>query len=493
MGECKEILAKNNQTEVLSFINDIRDPSDLNRLVKQIFYIDFKNMDNLYKRAMEEEKIIKDDTKQGDGIEPFPHKDACDISTIGDVDKLCKLGYKAIVDGKCCVIILAGGQGTRLGFSKPKGCYPVGALSNKSIYQLQIEKVLAVKRAACRAMNVSRIHNIRFPIYFMTSEATHDATKRFLNTNQYFGYNYFDIKLFRQELFPCLTEKEGKFIMKSESEIAMSPNGNGGIYSSLKKSGIFKSMIDNKIEYMQIFGIDNILARIGDPLWFGHMIDCNADSSNKTCIKIEPHERVGVMCLKNGKPSVTEYTELTNDMIELRQNKNDKTSNLEYCYGNLAMHQFSIKFIEKICNDTHGKYALPIHVARKKIPFYDSKQRQTTKPQENNGIKLEFFVFDTFQYSEKCTIYNIKREEEFAPVKNAIGDNSPLTARIAFSNYWKKQIIKNGGKFANENYEKDELFVEVSPLFGYLPYGDQQFKKRVNGQTFVLPLYLSTN
>merc|ERR1712157_319272 len=125
--------------------------------------------------------------------------------------------------------------------------------------------------------------------------------KNFLNENKYFKYD--DIKLFKQQLFPCLTESDGKFIMKSASEIAMSPNGNGGIYSSLKKSGIFKEMMDNGVEYLQIFGIDNILARIGDPLWFGHMIESAADSSNKTCIKKDPHEKIGIMCSKYGKPA----------------------------------------------------------------------------------------------------------------------------------------------------------------------------------------------
>lgn len=489
LTECRELLEKYGQSHVLDHINDITDPSDLNKLVKQIYDIDFEYVNKLYKRAMKEEKAANDGDDEKNNITPFPHKDAFNISSIGDVDKLCDIGFKAIIAGKCGVVILAGGQGSRLGFDKPKGCYPIGGVSNKSIYQLQIEKVLAIKRVACKSQGISQIQNVKFPIYFMTSDATHDATKNFLNRNQYFKYDYADIKLFKQQLHPCLTEKDGKFIMKSANEIAMSPNGNGGIYSSLKKSGIFQDMIDRGVEYIQVFGIDNILCRIGDPLWFGHMIDSNADSSNKTCIKKEPHEKVGVMCLKGGKPAVTEYTELTKDMVELRQKKDDEKSDLEYCYGNLAMHQFSIKFMERICNDIEGtKYPLPIHIARKKIPFYDNKQSKTIKPESNNGIKLEYFVFDTYQYSEKCTVYNIERNEEFAPVKNPDGGSSPKSARIAHSNYWKQQIIKNGGKL--ENNDSDDKLLEVSPLFGYLPYGDKEFKKLVDGKTFRLPIYL---
>lgn len=230
-----------------------------------------------------------------------------------------------------------------------------------------------------------------------------------------------------------------------------------------------------------------MLARCGDPLWFGHMAESEADVSNKTCIKKDPHEKIGIMCLKEGKPAVTEYTELTTEMVELKQKG---SSDLEYCYGNLAMHQFSVKFIAKICGEEE-QYPLPIHVARKKIPFYDAESKETVTPETNNGIKLEFFIFDTFQYSEKCTVFNILRGEEFAPVKNAKGKDSPMTAKIAHSNYWKKEVIRNGGKFEGDgDVENEEMICEVSPLFGYLPYGDEMFKQRVNGKTFSLPCYL---
>merc|ERR1712228_13015 len=312
----------------------------------------------------------------------------------------------------------------------------------------------------------------------------------FLQQQEYFGCDAADIQLFKQQQFPCLNEENGAFIMKSASEICMSPNGNGGIYSSLKKTGTLKIMCDYGIEYVQVFGIDNILCRIGDPLWFGHMIASNADVSNKTCLKQDPHEKIGIMCLVDGKPAVTEYTELSQTMIELKQ-KEDANA-LEYCYGNLAMHEFSMKFIQKICDDDGEEYALPIHVARKKISFFDEETRQTVKPKSNNGIKLEFFVFDTFRFCKKCTVYNIEREAEFAPVKNAKGKDSPLTARIAHSRYWKQKIVENGGKFANENAMKnDDLMCEVSPLFGYLPYNDEMFKERVNGKTFKLPFYFT--
>jgi len=524
--ECKKSLQKYNQTHILDHINDISNPNGLNSLISQIYSIDFEYVQKLYKRAMNEETA---DTNNNDKISPFPHKDAFDISSIGDINKLCNLGFEAITEGKCCVIILAGGQGTRLGFNKPKGCYPIGSISNKSIYQLQIEKILAVKRAAAACKSDIDINDISFPMYLMTSDSTHAPTKEFFIEHEYFKYDKNDIKFFKQMLHPCLNENDGKFIMKTANEIAMSPNGNGGIYSSLKQSGIYQDMIERGIQYIQIFGIDNILCRIGDPLWFGHMIETNADSSNKTCLKQEPHEKVGVMCLKNGKPAVTEYTELTKDMVELRQtndevigsrvetligdgviidstdkhyviemddmmtsilkNKCKVIKDLEYCYGNLAMHQFSMRFMQRICDDESGiNYPLPIHIARKKIPFYDSKEsKKTIKPDRNNGIKLEYFVFDTYQYSEKCTVYNILRDEEFAPVKNPSGNSSPESARIAHSKYWKQEIIKNGGKFENDDNDK---LLEVSPLFGYLPYGDKSFKERVNGKTFKLPIYL---
>ena len=246
------------------------------------------------------------------------------------------------------------------------------------------------------------------------------------------------------------------------------------------------------ILFLQVFGIDNILARVADPLWCGHLLSAKASVSNKTCLKTDAHEKIGIMCLRGGKAAVTEYTELTKDMVERERDGGGGGGKLEYCYGNLAMHQFSGHFMAKMCMDGSGEFPLPIHVARKKIAHYDAKSRRTVAPQENNGVKLEFFVFDTFRYSDKCTVFNIERDEEFAPVKNAKGKDSPLTARVAHSRYWKKRVVACGGKFKQDGaLEDDALMCEVSPLFGYLPYGDDTFHKRVQGKTFVLPVYLS--
>ena len=256
IAEAKALLSQHNQSHVLDHVDDIKSAADLNRLLTQIRSIDFVYISKLYQRAMAEEKALKeteDEKNEGPQLTPFPHKDAFDISSIGDVDKLVTLGFKAIVEGQCAVIILAGGQGTRLGFNRPKGCFNVGFPSQKSIYQLQIEKVMAVKRAAARALKVAEVHSIKIPIYFMTSTATHDATQQFLDSNDCFGYNAQEIKLFMQQQHPCLREGDGALIMKSPSEIAMSPNGNGGIYSSLKVSGVLKEMQNLGVQYVQVF------------------------------------------------------------------------------------------------------------------------------------------------------------------------------------------------------------------------------------------------
>ena len=292
-SDLKALLKKHNQSHILNHMTDIKSDLNLQRLIKQIRSIDFELMHNLYKRALSEEKAIKNDDEKTNIIAPFPHSDAFDIDSIGDIDKLCRLGHDAIVNGKCAVIVLAGGQGTRLNFAKPKGCYNISIVSQKSIYQLQIEKIIAVKRAALRATGSDKqLKNVRLPLFLMTSEATHDATLSFLKQHKYFGCDADDIQLFKQQQFPCFNEESGAFIMKSASEISMSPNGNGGIYSSLKQSGTLQKMKELGVEFVQVFGIDNILARIGDPLWFGHMIASNADCSNKTCLKKDPHEKV---------------------------------------------------------------------------------------------------------------------------------------------------------------------------------------------------------
>ena len=210
--------------------------------------------------------------------------------------------------------------------------------------------------------------------------------------------------------------------------------------------------------------------------------------SNKTCQKTEPTEKIGVMCLRNNKPSVIEYSEITEEMANLRVDPNDNTSDLSYGCGNLAMHTFSVKFLQKVVLPETGFIKqLPIHVAIKKIPYYDENTNSTIKPDTPNGCKLEYFIFDTFMFANNITTFNIRRDEQFSPVKNANGKDSPQTAREHVSNFWKKRVetITNGDVI----FQGDGLF-EVSNILSYDGEG-QQLLDKTKGKTLKLPLLLS--
>merc|ERR1719461_2011205 len=198
----------------------------------------------------------------------------------------------------------------------------------------------------------------------------------------------------------------------------------------MARAGVLADMEKRGVKYCQIFGVDNVLARLGDPAWAGYVATHGFQVSNKVCRKRGPHEKVGVMCLRDGEPGVVEYSEISKEMAEMR----DAGGELVYGAGNVAMHMFSLPFLQEMGT---GKKALPIHRARKKIPHLDSKGNEV-KPEQPNGNKLEFFIFDSFRYAEKLNAYECLREEEFAPVKNAEGKDSPASAREMLS-AWKKQ------------------------------------------------------
>jgi len=205
------------------------------------------------------------------------------------------------------------------------------------------------------------------------------------------------------------------------------------MYAALETSGALRDMMDRGVEYIQTYSVDNILIRMADPLWFGHMQDKDLDCSNKVCRKREPHEKVGVMCRRDGKSSVIEYSEISGEMAEMV----DKQGELVYGCGNVAMHGFSVKFLESVLSEP-----LPIHVARKQIPSYKSKSEDG----KVSGIKLELFIFDTFAYAKKMTAYEALREEEFSPVKNSNDKpkDTPNTAKDHFSNMCRKYAKESG-------------------------------------------------
>lgn len=407
--------------------------------LKQFNFDDVKHMYDLSRNTKE-----KDDT-----ITPFG--EIFSVSKLSEEEKanLRCAGLDMMGQGNGGMILLAGGQGTRLQFNRPKGCYSVKLPSNKSLFEIQSDRLQRMRQIVAdhSSKNVADIH---IPWYIMTSMATDKDTKDFFEENNFFGLPKEDIFFFSQDYLPSLTV-EGEVILETSTKCAKNPNGNGGIYSALLRSGALEDMKNRGVQYVQVYSVDNILIRMADPYWFGHMVTSEVDCTNKVCRKRDAHEKVGVMCLRNECPSVVEYSEISTEMAEM---VNDE-GQLVYGCGNIAMHGFSVNFLNSVYDQT-----LPIHVAKKRIPCFTS----TEEDGRVAGIKLELFIFDTFAFAKKMTGFEAKRSEEFSPVKNTVDkpkDNA-TTARTDFSDLCK--LVSKEEGFA----VPEELTMEINSREWYL-------------------------
>lgn len=260
----------------------------------------------------------------------------------------------------------------------------------------------------------------------MVSKENKEETIKFFEEKEYFNYQKEQVKFFTQGEMPLIGE-DGEFLLNKEGKIQLASDGNGSIYRSIKEKGILEDLKQKNIEWVYICSVDNVLLKMVEPLLLGLTIEQGNEIASKTIIKANPEERVGVFCKKNGKPSVIEYTELPEDMAKLR----DENGELVFGESHIMCNLFSIKAIEKIAEKT-----LPYHIAFKKVNHYiDSKLIEPDKP---NCYKFEQFIFDSFPFFENITLLRGKREEDFAPVKNKEGNDSPKTAAELYNNYWKK-------------------------------------------------------
>ena len=311
-------------------------------------------------------------------------------NTSSEKGEIEQIGWKEIKEGKVCSVIMSGGQGTRLGFDGPKGKYKIGLLSDKSIFQIHIEKVMKIKQL-CPTQPM-------IPIYIMTSDINHQIITDYFKEVNYFGYPAEDIMFFEQGLEPTFTF-DGKVIIESTKSLSLAPGGNGGIYKALKTSGALDDMKRRGIQHIHVYGIDNVLTKALDPLFIGACAAQGAQVGNKTIWRADKSEKVGVSAEADGRLYVLEYTELPPSADDV-----DETGKLIYGAGNICNHYFSISFLVETSTDLS---ALCYHAAKKKIPFLETTTGQTVKPTSNNGIKLETFIFDVFPLAERWVIMEV--------------------------------------------------------------------------------------
>lgn len=319
-----------------------------------------------------------------------------------------QIGIDAIKASKVGAVLLAGGQGTRLGSDGPKGKYNIGITKDVYIFERLIRNLLDVTdKAGCFV-----------PLYIMTSDKNNDETIAFFEEKNYFGYPKDFVKFFKQEMAPSV-DFNGKLYMESADSLSLSPNGNGGWFYSMAVTGVLKDVKERGIEWLNIFAVDNVLQRIADPVFVGATLDSGRVSGAKVVRKADPNEKVGVLCLEDGRPSIVEYYEMTEEII----NSREANGELSYNFGVILNYLFRVDKLEEIMNAK-----MPVHVVEKKIPYMD-KEGNYIKPETPNGYKFELLVLDMIHLLDNCLSFEVVRDYEFAPIKNKTGVDSVESAQ----------------------------------------------------------------
>ncbi len=395
--EAKNYLSKFGQEHILKCYDELS-PAEQASLLAQIDLIDLSVLENL-----DNDNNIS--SKRGK-FEPLGAATIDDIAA--NSESYEKTGLEALRAGKVAAVLLAGGQGTRLGFDKPKGMFNIGVSRELYIFECLIGNL----------MDVVKQTGTWIPLYIMTSEKNHDDTVEFFEKMGYFGYNSEFVRFFIQDMAPSV-DFSGKIYMEDKGRISMSPNGNGGWFSSLLRAGLMEDIKEKGVEWLNVFAVDNVLQRIADPLFIGAVIESGMQSGSKVVSKADPDERVGVLCLEDGMPSIVEYYEMTDEMRTLR----DENGDLSYRFGVILNYLFNVEKLLEIS----GK-KLPVHIVDKKIP-YMNENGEMISPEKPNGHKFETLVLDMVHMQDSCLAYEVVRNREFAPVKNSSGVDSVDSAR----------------------------------------------------------------
>ena len=353
------------------------------------------------------ESIANKESETGEkSVEPLTAVEQKDIET--NKDKYSKAGLDAIKAGKVAAVLLAGGQGTRLGLDKPKGTLNVGVDKELYLFEQLIKNIMDVVNQA----------GVWVPLYIMTSEKNNEDTIAFFEEHNYFGYDKSYVRFFVQNMVPSV-DYDGKLYMEAEDSLSMSPNGNGGWFLSMLSAGLEKDLRDKKIEWINVFAVDNILQRIADPAFVGATILSGCECGSKVVRKVAPDEKVGVMCRVNGHPSIIEYYEMSDELASMRREDGE----LVYGFGVILNYLFRLDKLFEIADRN-----LPLHIVEKKIPYINDNN-ELIKPDAPNGYKFETLVLDMVEMMDDCLPYEVVREHEFAPIKNKTGQDSLESAR----------------------------------------------------------------
>ncbi len=409
-----DILHMYNQEHIVNWLNKL-DEVKQRELIEQINNIDFHQMMELYDNTKKE--IELKDNK----IDAVTYIDKEKLPEY-EKERLEELGENVIKENAYAVVTMAGGQGTRLEHNGPKGTFRLDVYGKgKYLFEILAENL---KEANER-------YQTTIPWYIMTSRENNEATYLFLEKNNYFGYDKDSVILFEQGELP-LIDTEGKLLIGKDGLVKEASDGNGGVFASLRTSGALADMKERGIKWVFIGGVDNVLLKMVDTILLGMAIDKNVEIASKSVVKANPHEKVGVFCKMNGHPKVIEYSELPEKMAE----EVDNNGELKYGESHIMCNLFTIDAIEKV-----SKEPLIYHSAFKKNSYLDEDGKEVV-PKEPNSYKFEAFIFDAFVFFDDIAILRGKREDDFAPVKNKDGVDSPRTAKELYEKYWERQKVE---------------------------------------------------
>ncbi len=442
IDKIKNKLQNYNQEHVLKWWEQL---SDIQRkeLLQDIESIDFKLMKKLVNQYMERKEtlILFDSIKSPEIIKIPRTKDE-----ILHQREARKIGEQCIRDGKVACFVVAGGQGTRLGFDGPKGAYPIGPISANSIFQFHAEKILKAQQK----------YNVQLMWYIMMSKPLHEQTISFFEHNKYFGMHKDQVRFFSQRMLPAI-DKDGRFLMSSKYEISKSPDGHGGALFALRDSGAIDEMVKKGIEYISYFQIDNLIVNVLDPVFIGYHVKASAQMSNKVTSKIAPSEKVGAVVIMDRRYAVIEYS----DLPEEHMSDKDKDGSLKFNAGSIAIHMLNTGFVKTL---TEKVVKLPYHIAEKNISYVNDSGGHVS-PKDKNGIKFETFIFDALKFAKNVTNMEVIREDEFSPIKSLTGIDSVESGRQLYINRCARWLMKAGVDIPFDENGNAKIKIEISPLF----------------------------
>jgi UDP-N-acetylglucosamine/UDP-N-acetylgalactosamine diphosphorylase len=450
--------ARYGQDHIFRFWEALQEKARL-EFLRQIEDVDFALMERLIETWIRHEP----EAEKFDEIRPVPVIPKVDPAR-PDAAEAREAGEDALRQGRAGLFLVAGGQGTRLGFNGPKGAYPIGPITGKSFFAYHAEKI----------HNLQQRYGCVLPWYIMVSAANNSATQAFFDAHHHFGLDPENIRFITQRMVPCIDEN-GAFMLESPGRLAMNPNGHGGCIPAMVEGGVIEDARARGIDLLSYFQVDNWAVQVADPYFIGCHALANAEMSSKNHRKNKPREAVGVHCLCDGEYRVIEYTELD---IYPQLLETDDEGNVIHYAGNPAIHILSADFVQRVY-DHFDEF--PWHRAHKKIPCIDAEGRRI-EPESPNGYKFETFVFDALRFiKHEPVALEIQRDGEYTPIKQFEGDNSVVAARRSMNRHWGGWIEKNGQKPPRNGDGEIAIDIEISPRFAWT---ETEFLEKSKGKTW---------